>query len=121
MRKLFVLVLALLGGAPVAAQTPAVDAARAGGMIGERYDGYIGVAGPVSAAVRSQIASINIKRRSLYSRLAASKGVSPQDVGVTAGCQLLARVSAGEAYLLADGAWRRRAPGQGAPLPDYCR
>jgi uncharacterized protein len=113
--------LALLVAVPVAAQTPAVDAARAAGSVGERYDGYIGVAAPVSASVRGQVASINIQRRSLYSRLAASKGVSPQDVGISAGCQLLARVEVGEAYMLGDGIWRRRAVGQGATVPDYCR
>lgn len=115
------LLLALLAAVPAAAQTPAVDAARVAGAVGERYDGYLGVAAPVSAVVRSQIASINIQRRSLYSRLAASKGVSPQDVGVTAGCQLLGRMAVGEAYMWPDGKWRRRAPGQAAPIPDYCR
>jgi hypothetical protein len=119
MRALFL--LTLLAAVPAAAQTPAIDAARAAGAVGERYDGYIGVASPVSGAVRSQVASVNIQRRALYSRLAASKGVSPQDVGITAGCQLLARVSVGEAYMLGDGAWRRRGAGQGAPVPDYCR
>jgi uncharacterized protein len=120
MNRLF-LVAALLVAAPAAAQTPAVDAARASGAVGERYDGYLGVAAPVSPAVRSQVASINIQRRKLYSNLAASKGVSPQDVGITAGCQLLSRVAAGQAYMLGDGAWRRRAAGQAAPAPDYCR
>jgi hypothetical protein len=119
MRRL--LLLALMAAVPAAAQTPAVDAARASGAVGERYDGYVGVAAPVSAAVRSQLTSINIQRRSLYSRLAASKGASPRDVGITAGCQLLARVSVGEAYMLGDGVWRRRAAGQSAPVPDYCR
>ena len=118
MRKL--LLLAVAAAVPAAAQTPAVDAARAAGIIGERYDGYVGVAAPVSAAVRSQVSTINIQRRSLYSRLAASKGVSPQDVGITAGCQLLARVGVGEAYMWADGTWRRRAPERSA-VPDYCR
>ena len=113
--------LALMAAVPAAAQTPAIDAARASGAVGERYDGYVGVAAPVSAAVRSQLTSINIQRRSLYSRLAASKGASPRDVGITAGCQLLARVSVGEAYMLGDGVWRRRAAGQSAPVPDYCR
>jgi hypothetical protein len=114
--------LALFAAVPAAAQMPpAVDAARATGAVGERYDGYLGVAAPVSAAVRNQVGSINIKRRSLYSQLAASRGVSPQDVGITAGCQLLARVSVGEAYLLGDGVWRRRIAGQGVPVPDYCR
>jgi len=119
MRKL--LLLALMAAVPAAAQTPAIDAARVAGAVGERYDGYVGVAASVSAAVRSQLTSINIQRRSLYSRLAASKGASPRDVGITAGCQLLARVSVGEAYMLGDGVWRRRSAGQGAPVPDYCR
>ena len=116
-----VLAAALVTAAPAAPQTPAVNAARTAGAVGERYDGYIGVAAPVSAVVRSQIATINIRRGSLYSNLAAAKGVSPQDVGITAGCQLLARVGIGEAYMLNDGAWRRRAPGQAVPLPNYCR
>jgi len=115
------LLLSALLAMPAFAQTPAVNAARAAGAVGERYDGYMGVAAPVSAAVRSQLAAINIKRRALYSNLAASKGVSPQDVGVTAGCQLLARVAVGEAYMWADGAWRRRGAGQAAPVPNYCR
>ena len=119
MKKL--LVLALFIAAPAAAQTPAVDTARAAGAVGERYDGYIGVSGVVPATVRSQVATINIQRRSLYSRLAVSKGVSPQDVGITAGCQLLAQVGVGESYMWADGAWRRRAAGHPAPIPDYCR
>jgi uncharacterized protein len=119
MRKL--ILFAVLAAAPAVAQTPAIDSARASGAVGERYDGYLGVAGPVSGVVRSEVATINIRRRSLYSNLAARKGVSPQDVGITAGCQLLARVGVGESYLWNDGAWRRRGPGQGAPVPNYCR
>ena len=120
MRRL-VLFAALALAMPAVAQTPGVDAARAGGIVGERYDGYMGIAGSASGAVRSQVATINIRRRALYSNLAASRGVSRQDVGVTAGCQLLARVGVGEAYMWADGVWRRRSAGQRAPLPDYCR
>jgi uncharacterized protein YdbL (DUF1318 family) len=106
---------------PAAAQTSALDAARSAGQIGERYDGYIGVVSTAPNAVRSQVAAVNIQRRTLYSRLAASRGVTPQDVGITAGCQLLARVGEGQAYMFADGAWRRRGVGQPAPVPDYCR
>ncbi len=106
---------------PVAAQTPALDAARAAGQVGERYDGYMGVAGQVSPAVRSQVSTINIQRRSLYSNLAAARGVAPSYVGLAAGCQLLSRVGVGQAYMLNDGKWRRRAPGQPEPVLDYCR
>jgi len=111
----------LLAAAPAVAQRPAVNAARAAGSVGERFDGYLGIAAAVDPAVRSQVSSINIQRRALYSRLAASKGASPSEVGITAGCELLGRVAIGEPYMLPDGAWRRRAPGQSLPVPDYCR
>jgi uncharacterized protein YdbL (DUF1318 family) len=119
--RLVLLLVALVASAAAVAQTSAVNAARAAGMVGERYDGYLGMAAPAPRNVRSQVATINIQRRALYSRLAAAKGASPQDVGITAGCQLLARVAVGEVYLWTDGRWRRRAPGQSAPVPDYCR
>ena len=120
MRRLLLLAAAALA-MPAVAQTPTVDAARESGVVGERYDGYLGIAGAAPTAVRSQVATINIRRRSLYSNLAARRGASPQEVGITAGCQLLARVGVGEAYMLSDGAWRRRAAGQATPVPDYCR
>ena len=105
---------------PAAAQTPQVNAARASGIVGERFDGYLGYAAAVPSTVRSQVESINIRRRTLYSNLAARKGVSPREVGVTAGCQLLGRVGVGQSYMLNDGVWRRRATAQPIPIPAYC-
>lgn len=122
MMRIWIAGVVLAAVSPAAsAQTPAVDAARAAGVVGERFDGYLGVAGQPSAAVRSQVTGINIRRRALYTRLATSRGVTVSEVGITAGCELLARVAAGQAYMLPDGAWRRRSPGQAAPIPDYCR
>lgn len=115
--------LALAASAATAApaQTPAVDQARASGIAGERFDGYMGFAATPSAALRAQVSTVNIRRRALYSRLATQNGATVQDVGITAGCQLLARVGIGQAYMRADGTWRRRAAMQAAPVPDYCR
>ena len=123
MRRLFALAAAGMTAVavPSNAQTPAVDAARQAGQVGERYDGYMGYVGSPSTVVRSQVGAINIRRRALYSNLAASRRVAPQEVGIAAGCQLLARVQVGQTYMLADGQWRRRQPGQPAPIPQYCR
>ena len=120
-RKLLIAAAIAAIALPAVAQTPAVNAARAAGIVGERYDGYLGIVGAAPANVRSQVASINIQRRSIYSNLAASRRASPRDVGITAGCELLGRVGVGQAYLWADNQWRRRVPGQPAPVPSYCR
>lgn len=121
-RRILLGALAFLAAAPLAAQaSSSLAEARARGEVGERFDGYLGYAvRPSSAAVRAQAESINIRRRALYTELATKRGVIPQEVGITAGCALLARVRPGEAYLLQDGTWRRRGAGEGAPVPDYC-
>lgn len=122
MRRLAVLAALTLAvaGAATAQNSATVSAARAAGAVGERYDGYLGIAAPSGEVLRSAVGAINIKRRSLYSGLAARKGVSPQEVGITASCQLFARVAVGESYMLDDRVWRRRAAGQTAPRPAYC-
>jgi uncharacterized protein YdbL (DUF1318 family) len=112
---------AVLGCAPVAAQSPPQIAGPiAAGQVGERYDGYMGAVGAVSPEVRRQVAAINLRRRNLYIGLASERHVAAQSVGLATGCELIGRLSAGEAYMLQDGAWRRRVPGQAVPLPDYC-
>jgi uncharacterized protein YdbL (DUF1318 family) len=110
---------ALLFATPVAAQD-AVVAARGAGLVGERFDGYLGAVGPLAPGLRAQVSAINIKRRALFSGLAAQRGVAAQDVGIATACALLARVAVGEAYMLSEGNWRRRAAGEPAPRPAYC-
>ena len=111
---------ALALAAPLAAQAGGVIAAQAAGLVGERYDGYLGMASGAPDGLRRQVAAVNIKRRALYASLASRRGVSPEEVGVTAACQLLARVGVGQSYMMSDNVWRRRLAGQGAPRPDYC-
>lgn len=123
MRRLLLLAAAMAALA-MPASTPAQDpatiiAAKRAGQIGERYDGYIGYVITPSAALRRQVDTVNIRRRSLYSGLAARKGVSPEEVGITAACSLLRRIGVGEYYLLGQGGWQRYAPGRSL-VPSYC-
>ena len=118
---LLVAALGLVAG-PVAAQSsPVIVAARSAGQVGERYDGFLGYAAPPNARLQAMVESVNIRRRSLYTDLAAKRGASRAEVGITVGCELLATVAVGEAYLLGDNVWRRRGAGQSPPIPDYCR
>ena len=114
------LAVALLAG-PLQAQSSGLGAAIAAGQVGERYDGYMGSVGTPSEGLRREIAAVNLRRRNLYIQLATRRRVTPAVVGITTACELFAQLASGEAYMLADGTWRQRAPGEPAPRPDHCR
>ena len=111
--------LGLFAGAAMAQPAPLALAIQAG-QVGERFDGYMGFVVPPSEEVRRQVAAVNLRRRNLYIELAGRRNVTAQVVGVATGCHLLRRLSDGEAYLLADGKWRRWARGEPAPIPENC-
>jgi uncharacterized protein len=102
------------------AQSSVVAQAIAQGVVGEQADGYLGVKGSVSAAVKAEVDSINIKRRAAYTDLAAKRGVTVADMAAATGCKTLSgRVQTGQAYRLPDGSWHVKGAGPIA-LPDYC-
>jgi uncharacterized protein YdbL (DUF1318 family) len=120
-RRAWLAAACALAAVPVLAQeSPVIVEARQAGVVGERYDGYLGFPGASSELVGRQVGAANIKRRSLYTGLAARRRVSVQEVGIAAGCELLGTVKVGETYMLADGTWRRRGPRDPAPVPSYC-
>ena len=115
------IVVAAAGGATAAYafQGDAAGELRASGQAGEQADGYLGVVGG-SAAVRSQVEAVNIKRRAYYTDLAAKRGAKIEEVAATTACELFrTKVAPGQYYRLPDGVWRKRdsAP---IPLPGYC-
>ena len=114
-------VAALAAASPLFAQSPLISQAIAAGQIGERYDGYMGTVSTLTPQVERQVRAINIQRRNLYIQLSQRRNVTPDLVGMATACQLLSELPTGEAYMLADGTWHRRAPGQRIVLPDYCR
>jgi uncharacterized protein YdbL (DUF1318 family) len=115
---------ALAGGAGAAYAFVQADAAaslRSGGQAGEQADGYLGIVGSVSADVRAQVDSVNIKRRAYYTDLAAKRGAKIEEVAATTACELFrTKVGAGQYYRLPDGVWRQREAGTPIPLPGYC-
>jgi len=110
----------LIMTAPARAQSGPVAAAMAAGTVGEQADGYLGIAGTVGADVRSEVESINIKRRAAYTQLAGQRGVTVQDVAAATGCQTLSsRVKQGQAYRIGAGPWQTKGAGA-ISLPAYC-
>ena len=103
------------------AQSPQLTTAIEAGQVGERYDGYMGFAAPPPDELRRQVLAINIRRRSLYTQIASQRGVTVQLVGLATACTLFRDLPAGEAYMLKDNVWRRRAATGAAPIPGDCQ
>jgi len=112
--------LAVLASPGSTQESASVAQARGAGLIGERFDGYLGFVTTPSEALRRQVNAINIRRRALYSNLARQKGATTEEVGITATCTLFSRIPVGGYYLTSDRGWLRRGAGQAAPRPAYC-
>ena len=95
---------------------------RSTGLVGEQYDGYLGLVGSAPPRIRAAMDAVNIRRRAHYTELARSRGARVEEVAVAAACEIFAlRVAPGDYYLLPDMVWRRREGNAAVPRPDYCR
>jgi uncharacterized protein YdbL (DUF1318 family) len=89
------------------AQDADLAAAVAQGIVGEKADGYMGLAKPASPEIKAKVDAINIKRRAAFTPEAAKRGVTLEEWAAAIGCKTLtSRVSNGQAYQLPDGVWR---------------
>lgn len=117
-RRLVVVALFVIA-TPALAQDAVITAAQAAGTVGEQSDGYLGLHGAPSVDVRARVEQINIKRRAVYTDLAAKKGVSVTEVAGATACQILDSIGAGAWYRDAGGAWRQRGSGP-VIKPGFC-
>ena len=113
--------------APAAAAVQESDAARrsaalrASKQAGEQANGYMGVVGEASGAIRDEVNAINIIRRSLYTQLAARRNVTIEEAAASTACLIFAsRVQPGQYYRLPDGVWRQRNGNEPVPRPGFC-
>lgn len=116
-----ILAAALLAGVGASAafaeaRDPAYAQARASGQVGEKVDGYLGVVGGGSPALRALVDDLNIKRRAVYTEKAQAQHATVQEYAFTSGCLLIAQTVPGEKYQAPDGSWQTR--GAGSPQRD---
>ncbi len=108
--------LALTAPASAQHRDPAYAAARAGGQVGEKVDGYLGFPAAPNAEIRRLADDINIKRKAVYAERAQANGATIEEYAFSAGCQAIARTVPGEKYQAPDGSWQTRT--DAAPLRD---
>jgi hypothetical protein len=118
------LALASAGAAGLAAAAAQETAAelRATGLVGEQYDGYLGLVGSAPPRIRAEMDAVNIRRRSYYTALARQRRAQIEEVAAATACEIFAtRVAPGEYYLLPGEAWRRREGPAPVARPAWCR
>lgn len=89
-----------LGSAPALAQD--LNALRASGAVGERFDGY---AQARDASAADAVRSINAKRQQIYKQRAAEQGVSADQVGRIYAKQIMQDAPAGTYFLSETNQW----------------
>jgi uncharacterized protein YdbL (DUF1318 family) len=114
---------ALAMAAPALAQDATLNQARANGLIGEQADGYLGFVpnASISADLRGRVEQNNIQRRQLYTRRAADRNVSVNEMAAAVACEVFeSRIAVGERYRDAGGQWRQRTATQAVVMPAFC-
>ena len=102
--------VALIGisGVAIAQRDPAYAAARAEGLVGEQPDGYLGIVGAATPALRTLVNSINIQRKAAYTQKAQASGATVEQMAFTSGCNLIVQTASGEKYKTPEGVWKTR-------------
>jgi uncharacterized protein YdbL (DUF1318 family) len=114
--------LAGLGSLAAAAVQESAAELRATGLVGERYDGYLGLVGAAPSPIRREMEAVNIRRRAHYTELARQRRAQVEEVAAATACEIFAtRVAPGQHYLLPDETWRKREGSAPVPRPGYCR
>ena len=122
MKRLLTLAAAALALTAASAAQESAAELRATGLVGERYDGFLGVVGAAPPRVRAEADAVNIRRRAHYTELARVRGVVVDEAAAATACEIFAaRVAPGQYYMLPDNVWRRREGSAPVPRPPYCR
>jgi uncharacterized protein YdbL (DUF1318 family) len=89
------------------AHADALDDARAGGLLGERPDGYVdAVTTSPTPDILSLKEQINAQRRKVYQQLAGEKGVPVEEVGALAAEKTISqKLKPGMFYMNSSGQW----------------
>ena len=103
----------LLLGTPVAAShaqdsARLLDAPRAAGQVGERFDGYAVARGSIPAAVNAILLQVNGQRSTVYADRARAQGATADIVGRIYAAEIIRLAPPGTWFLSEAGTWTQK-------------
>jgi len=95
-------------GGELALREPEIEAFKASGQVGERYDGLLGVVrGDARPDLHELVAGVNAARRAAYADIAERHAAPIADVQAVAAKTRIEGAAAGEYVMLEPGAWQK--------------
>jgi uncharacterized protein len=94
-----------LAAAASAESSRLLDAPRAAGTVGERYDGFAVVRGDASPEIKALVDKVNAERRAVYAERAAKDGAPIEAVGRIYAVEIMRSAPAGTWFLTDTGKW----------------
>jgi uncharacterized protein YdbL (DUF1318 family) len=89
-------------------QSRLLDAPRAQGIVGERYDGYAVVRGAAPPDVVALVNSVNAERRAIYAQRAAAQRAPVEEVGKVYAAEIMKSAPTGTWFLAESGQWKQK-------------
>jgi uncharacterized protein len=89
-------------------QARLLDAPRAAGQVGERYDGFAVAHGTVPPNVAALIEQVNAERRAVYAERSKTEGAPVEAIGKIYAGEIIKSAPAGTWFLAESGQWTRK-------------
>jgi len=86
----------------------ALTAPKSGGIIGERFDGYVGIVKNASPKIKALVKSVNQKRKAKYKEVAIKRQQPLKQVEMIAGKAAIKRTKLGNFILLEGKGWKKK-------------
>jgi len=90
------------------AQSRLLDAPRAAGTVGERFDGFAAVRGQAPAEIAQLVEQVNAERRTLYAQRAAADRISAEAVGRIYALEIMKSAPPKTWFLSEAGQWSQK-------------
>lgn len=105
----FALAFGLMAGAAHAdAVKNTVDAAKAVGKVGERWDGYVEAIKPADANLKAAIDAMNARRKAIYAEAAVKTNATVEQAGVVFAENIIEKLPPGYYYKPNGGSWTKK-------------
>jgi len=103
-RSIFLFVLAFSS----AVMASELTAPKNAGIIGERFDGYLGIVKDATPEIRALVEDVNAKRKEHYKAIAVKNKQSLKDVEMIAGETAFSKTDSGNYIFTKDKGWVKK-------------